>query len=486
MTAAEADRTLRPSVPVKLGYGLGAVCDAGFTAIAGFLFFYYTAVLGLSGSLVGAALFIGLCADAAVDPFIGSWSDNLKSKLGRRVPLMLVAIPLFALAVTLLFAPPRGLSQPLLFAWLAVTTVAARSFLSLFHVPYIALGAEMAEGYAERSSVVAYRAVMGIVVGVAVTALAFSVYFAREGGLQNAASYPGFGWSAAIGMAAGMVACCLGIRAYAARLPQAAPVATPLIRRIPGEVVEVFRNRSFRILFFSAVVFYAAIGLNATLASHASVFVWKLETQMMQVPAYAYLAGVLAGVAVAPRLTRRFEKKVVVLAGLTLVVVFWSLLPLLRATGVVTATGGEAMVLLAGKLLLVGIGAGFCAIAYPSMMADAADEHEHLFGRRREGLYFSGLGFAAKGASGLGVLLGGFALDLVRFPKDAGQQTTEAIPEAVQAGLMIAWGPAAGVIGIVAMVMFASYGIDRRRHDEISAALHRKRALGGATAASAQ
>lgn len=482
MADVEADRALTPSVPVKLGYGLGAVCDAGFTAVAGFLFFYYTAVLGLSGSLVGAALFIGLCADAVVDPFIGSWSDNLRSRLGRRVPLMLVATPLFAMAVGLLFAPPAGLSHPLLFAWLAVTSVMARSFLSLFQVPYIALGAEMAEGYDERSSVVAYRAIIGILVGVAVTALAFSVYFARAGGLQSAASYPGLGWSAATGMAAGMAACCLVVRRYAARLPQVAPVATPLLRRLPGEVMEVFRNPSFCILFFSAVVFYAAIGLNATLASHANVFVWKLETPMMQVPAYAYLAGVLAGVAVAPRLTRRFEKKMVVLAGLTLVVLFWSLLPLLRAAGLVTATGGEAMVLLAIQTFLVGIGAGFCAIAYPSMMADAADEHEHLFGRRREGLYFSGLGFAAKGASGIGVLLGGFALDLIRFPKGAGLEPGGPLPEAVQVGLMIVWGPTAGVIGIVAMVMFASYAITRRRHDEISEALRRKRALGSAVA----
>lgn len=30
------------------------------------------------------------------------------------------------------------------------------------------------------------------------------------------------------------------------------------------------------------------------------------------------------------------------------------------------------------------------AIAFASMMADAADEHEHLFGARREGLYFAG------------------------------------------------------------------------------------------------
>ena len=72
---------------VKLAYGLGgAVQNGGFDTAIGFTFFYYSAVLGLSASLVGLALAVGLVFDALVDPFIGSWSDNLKSRLGRRLP----------------------------------------------------------------------------------------------------------------------------------------------------------------------------------------------------------------------------------------------------------------------------------------------------------------------------------------------------------------------------------------------------------------
>ena len=63
-----------------------------------------------------------------------------------------------------------------------------------------------------------------------------------------------------------------------------------------------------------------------------------------------------------------------------------------------------------GDSIARGIGIGLVSVAYPSMMADAADEHEHLFGRRREGLYFAGLGFASKAATGVGVLLAGMAL----------------------------------------------------------------------------
>ena len=461
----------RPGVGVKLFYAIGNVAEQAFVTAVAFVFFYYTAVLGLSGSLVGLALFVGLCADAGVDPFIGSWSDNLETRLGRRIPLMVVAAPLLAVSFGLMLSPPQGLSDLGLTAWLAVTAVATRSFISLFHVPYVALGAEMASGYAERSSVVAYRAVAGILAGVVVTALAYSVFFAGEGGLQRPQNYPGFGWSISLMMLVGIAICCLGVARYASRLPQVTPVARPLLARLPGEVAEIFRNRSFRILFFSALVAYTAVGINATLNGHAYVFLWRLRPETIQLIAYAYLAGLLVGVPIAPLLAARMEKKTVVVVGLGLIILAWTVLPLLRAAGLITPAGVEALPWLAANVAIAGVGSAFTAIAYPSMMADAADEHEHLFGRRREGLYFAGLGFAFKAATGVGVLLAGFGLDFLKFPREAGRTVGAVLPEDVLVPLTLAWAPVPAVLGMVSLVLFFAYGISQRRHAEIAAAL---------------
>jgi GPH family glycoside/pentoside/hexuronide:cation symporter len=106
---------------------------------------------------------------------------------------------------------------------------------------------------------------------------------------------------------------------------------------------------------------------------------------------------------------------------------------------------------------------------------DAADEHEHLFGRRREGLYSAGLGFANKAASGAGVLLAGVALDLIRFPSDIGHRVGAILPHAVQARLVFVWGPLASVIAVISMLIFASYAITRARHAEIAEALKARR-----------
>lgn len=467
----------RPTVTQKVFYSLGqAAQTGGFDTAVGFVFFYYSVVLGLPGALVGTALAVGLAFDALVDPMIGSWSDNIKSRLGRRLPLMIAAIPLTTLTIGLLFSPPAGLSKPLLFGWLALLSVAGRSAISLFHVPYVALGAELATDYAERTSVVVYRSAAGILSGLAITALGFSVFFA-DGGLQRAAGYPGFGWSAAAILCVCMSLCCLGLRHYAAALPQPDQIAQPLWRRLPSEVKEIFANRSFRLLFISAVITYVAQGLNATLNSHAFVFVWQLKSETIQFISYAFMAGLLIGVGGAPKLQMRLEKKNVVLIGLWLLIANWLVIQGSWLLGLYSPLGDAALVPMQVNSFVAGIGIGFVSVAYPSMMADAADEHEHLLGRRREGLYFAGLGFANKAAVGVGVLLAGLALDLIRFPDDIGQNVGALLPHDVQFRLVLVWGPLPAVVAVISMLIFVSYGITRARHDEIAEALRRKRGL---------
>ena len=472
--AAPAASAPKPSIPVKIAYSLGqAAQNGGFDAAIAFIFFYYSAVLGLSGTLVGAALAVSLAFDALVDPLVGSWSDNIKSSLGRRLPPMIMAIPLITISIGLLFSPPPGLGQAGLFAWLAIMSVAVRSFISLFNVPYIALGAELTSDYAERTRVVVYRAFAGICSGVAVTAIGFSVYFA-DGGLQKADGYPGFGWSVALLLFVCMTLCCLGIRRYAAALPQPDQAPGSTLRRLPEELKEIFGNRSFLILFISAVVIFIAIGANASLNNHAFIYVWQIKSEKIQFISYAYLVGILLGVFVPPLLQRRIEKKYVVILGFLLLIANWVVLQGAKLLGLYVPLGDAALLPMQLNSFVAGIGTGFVSVAYPSMMADAADEHEYLYNRRREGLYFAGLGFAGKAATGLGVMVAGLALDLIGFPGHVDQAGAAALPESMQFRLVLIWGPVPAVIALVSLLILASYNITRVRHQEITSALTRR------------
>jgi glycoside/pentoside/hexuronide:cation symporter, GPH family len=467
---------LVPPTHVKLFYSLGQIAQSGaFDTALPFIFFYYTAVLGLPGGMVGVALAISLVFDAVVDPVVGSWSDNIGGKIGRRLPLMIVGAPLMCIALGLLFAPPTHLPATGLMVWLTVSSIAVRSLVSVFNVPYIALGAEMADGYTERSSVVAWRALAGIVFAVLVNVLAFNVYFAKAPGLLRAQAYPGFGWAVGLAVLIACAACCAGVLRYGAALPRPPKVQVSILRRLPGEIGEVFRNPSFRLLFSTCVIFFVAIGVNATLNNHVLVFLWKFQPWMMQVAGFCLLGGVLAGIATAPLLARFVEKKTMVIVGLVSIIAVWILLPVLYVTGLVRPTGVAALPYVGFVVFVAGIGIGFAAIAFPSMMADVADEHDLLFNARREGLYFAGLGFAAKASAGLGSLIGGFAIQLIGFPQNAAQAGVVLSPVLLDK-LILAWGPGAALVGAVGVVVFWPYAITRKRHEVIASELKARRA----------
>jgi glycoside/pentoside/hexuronide:cation symporter, GPH family len=467
----------KPSFGVKLAYAFGQMIESGYLVVSGFVFFYYTAVLGVSGTLVGVALAISMCLDALMDPLIGSFSDNVRSKLGRRLPLMLAAGPLVVLTLGMLFAPPVGLAPLLLFTWLVFAKMTLRASASLYNLPYAALGAEMTDGYVERGSVVAYRAVAGIIIGILITGLAYGYFFAGKGGLQIRDHYAAFGWSVGLMMFAGAAICCAGVWRYARGLSQPTTPPAPLLAGLFRALPEVFRNASFRTLFVSALMFWVAAGIKGAFDNYAYVFVFKVPPQSIQFISYAYFGGILAGVPAARLLLARLDKKTLILAGLGLVMTGFMVLQTLRATGVFTPTGVEAIPWLCGNSAVIGIGLGLLSVAYPAMMADAADEHEVMFGTRREGLYFAGLGFASKAAAGLGQMAAGFALDALHFPKSAGTQVGAVVPEHVLRLLVLAWGPLAAAFALVGTIALLPYAITRLKHQDIAARLRVKRAL---------
>jgi GPH family glycoside/pentoside/hexuronide:cation symporter len=126
-------------------------------------------------------------------------------------------------------------------------------------------------------------------------------------------------------------------------------------------------------------------------------------------------------------------------------------------------------------LVLGGWASTAVGISFISMLADAADEHELLFGSRREGLYFAGLTFSAKAAIGIGSLVAGIALDLIRFPRDTAVLQAGRIDADVVRNLGLIAGPIAGLIALTSAFVLIGYRLDARRYAEIQSALAARR-----------
>ena len=198
-----------------------------------------------------------------------------------------------------------------------------------------------------------------------------------------------------------------------------------------------------------------------------------MRSETIQFVTYAFLLGTLLGGVSAPVFQRRLEKKHIVLIGFGLLIANWLVLQGLKLSGLYVPLGDDAILPMQINSFTAGLGVGFISVVYPYMMADAADEHEMLFHQRREGLYFAGLGLANNAGRSIGVMIAGFALDLISFPRTVSAEDVTVIPETVQSQLVLIWGPLPSLVAILSMVVFSSYAITRARHREISLALGR-------------
>ncbi|HWA60608.1 MAG TPA: MFS transporter, partial [Caulobacteraceae bacterium] len=222
-----------------LGLGLGSL-----------LLFYLVNLCGMSGSAAGLALGAALVVDSFIDPLVGSLSDNSRSRHGRRHPFMILAAVPIALGFGMLFSTPDSLSGWSLFAYAMAMLMLVRVGLSFFQVPYIALGAELSDDYAERSTIVASRVIFTVFAGLAAAILAYFVYLNGPKGVHDRAAYSPYAWTCAGIVLVGAAVASFGTLSSRNRL-HSAPTDGGGLSTVLAEVVEVFRNRSFCILFSS-------------------------------------------------------------------------------------------------------------------------------------------------------------------------------------------------------------------------------------------
>lgn len=464
ITQAGHQRGRRLSLLSKLAYSLGATVD-GVTsnALNFFLLFYATAVCGLSGALAGVALSAGLAVDAILDPLIGSLSDGWRSRLGRRLPFMLVGLPLAAVSLVLIFSLPPGLGQGALFARLLALSVALRVSISLFNLPYYALGAELTDDYAERSRIVAWRWGIGMLGGLATVMLGFGGFLRGPGGNLIRAAYIPFALcSAALMVATASVSLvAAGALRDRTHVEEGRLTMAELLRGF-GEVA---RSGTFRVMVLSTACIFIAQGVTFTLGLHASTYFWKLGNGQIQAVTLALFVGMLAGAPLLGAAAARTEKRTLLLASLVVLAATEVLPASLRLAGLLSIEGTRLTALLCANAVATGLGIAGAVICVTSMLADAADEHEYRFGGRREGLYFAGWTFAGKAAGGIGALVAGVALQASGFPTGSvGPGTPLALSPETIARLGLAYGPGAALFSVAGIVILLFYRLTRERH----------------------
>ena len=444
----------------------GAVKDWAFNT---FLLLFYNQVLGLPASWAGVALMIAVFVDAITDPAVGSFSDGLVTKWGRRHPLMYASIVPMALTLYLLFSPPAGLGQGGLFIWLLAFAIGSRVAMTFFAIPWAAMFPELTDDYVERSEVLAWRYGFGIMSVALVTALSFSFIFPASDGFAvgqlNPSSYARFAPFLALLVAGVALATTLLTHREIKYIRQPVAKSVFSVRTVIADLFETLRNRNFLLLFIGLLFSHTLTGTVEAMRIYLSTYFWGFTPDDLRWFALAAL-GAFAALFIIPYLNRRFDKRTLLIATMTISILDGAVIVSLRFLDILPPNGDPMLL----RIILVNeVFRGFVSVIigtmFISMVADTIDEQELRTGQRQEGVFSAAIGFSGKAISGFGILIAGLLLDLViGFPQGA-QPDTLAQPVVTRLGLVM--GYLLPFLYFLPLMLIRTYRLSRAKHAEI-------------------
>lgn len=436
---------------LKAGWATGAFGVAVLmNGISALILFYMTTVLKFEPAVAGALIFVSKIYDAITDPFSGWLSDRTKSTKGRRRPFLFWGAIVSALSFLMVFNVPftgpfeTVTSGPGLVAaaYVLLALLIYTTGYSMFNVPYMAMPAEMTQGYHERSSIHGYRVVVAAIGG----------FLVQSGGgvLLDALGRDrdAFGWLGAIGAAAIFVSMmtAYGATARAPSLPQ-----TDARLSFREQIAGFLNNRPFQLVL--GVKLAQLIGI----ASSSGGLVFLLATvlgrplALMAAIGGAMILAVFVSTPLLIMLSRRIGKRGAYMLS--------AVVTGLAALSWVTATPDEPVWALALRGFATGIAFAGNVLFAMSMLTDAMEADAHRTGLRREGMYSALYSFVEKLAASIGPLILGGALSYAGFdPANPPRVADESVRQAVLLG--VAYVPAA--MAVVAVVILSFYRLDEK------------------------
>ncbi|MBM3152529.1 MAG: MFS transporter, partial [Chloroflexi bacterium] len=161
-------RNERVSFLTKMAYGSGDWSIATFGALRQLFYaIFLTDVVGLDPRLASVAAFLGVVWDAFNDPLVGTLSDRVRTRWGRRRPFLLFfAIP-FGLAFLALWWVPPFENQVALAVTVSLVYMLSDTLQTFISVPLYALTPEISRDYDERTALTGFRMFFNLVASLA-------------------------------------------------------------------------------------------------------------------------------------------------------------------------------------------------------------------------------------------------------------------------------------------------------------------------------
>jgi len=398
----------------KLAWGAGGLTNDLVNVIGVLAIPIYAIALGVNPAWIGLALAIPRIWDAFTDPIMGHFSDNFRSRWGRRRPLIFIGALLLALTFPLLWMPSPEWSEASKIIWLFAMLIAYYTAFTIWSVPWNALGFELTSDYNERTRVQACRAAIATLAGWIVPWAYKLCFVFNENEVIGART---------VGLLIGLVMAAAGILSACFCKEQSKGQAQEKIKLGPA-FASTLKNKPFQLICATVALFIAGVFLVQPMALYVNIYhvfdgSKKAASTMSGLGGMSGAVMALLAVPLISFIATRWGKKKTLLLGMSIAAVgylsqFFTYNP-----------AHPRMEIL--SFCTIAPGVAFIWIILPSMLADVCDVDEMETGLRREGMYGAVYGWLLKIGVTLGLSLSGFILTLAGIIPAETLQSPEAI-----------------------------------------------------------
>jgi glycoside/pentoside/hexuronide:cation symporter, GPH family len=410
----------------KVAFGLGMLANQMFPAMIGIFTVVLVEKLGFSGLLLGLTYFIPKFYDALFDLIMGYVSDNTKSKWGRRRQYVLAGAIILGISFALMWQlyAENGVSYN--FWYFLLISLIFYSGLTIFSIPYVAMGYEMSDDFHERTNIMATSQLIGQLAWVAapwfwVLMADKSLFPSSEVAVRTLAVY------VAIGCAVLAAIPAFFIPSKSTLNENYSPIDFKGILNSFGEIKEGLKAsieiKPFRKICIATFLIFNAFQTTAGFSYFIIkyyLFKGNEDGFGLWPTLFGCVGALITTIAVIPvvaRMSKVMGKKKAFLVSQGISIIGYILLFLLFVPG------KPYLFLFALPFFSFGIGSLFTLMM--SMTSDVIDIDELNTGKRREGSLGAIYWWMVKFGTAVAGLLSGLILSLVAFKSNAPTQTDD-------------------------------------------------------------
>ena len=145
----------------KIAFGFGMLANQMFPAVIGIFIVVLVQSLGFPGWMWGFVMIFPRLFDAITDPIMGFISDNTKSKWGRRRQYVFLGAIIMGFSFIVMWQLHKESTIDYNFTYFLLWSLLFYVGLTIFSVPYVAMGYEMSDDFHERTNIMAVAQFIG-------------------------------------------------------------------------------------------------------------------------------------------------------------------------------------------------------------------------------------------------------------------------------------------------------------------------------------